>query len=285
MGERIGTEGEERVRGYALMMRRVYSIEVRLQLTCLLFHLLITQQLLTQRWGGLYKSSVPAVFFWLTTSFIWHILPLHRLVPPIYLPLVLATCTFYRRTRRWHGIPPVSIFSRPLRNAFKSAVNALFTPSELARPLKFLTSPRIRGVVVCKIREFVLQLVYQPLYAGLGALEHGLHTFSDSSESALIISEAFITVLFVPGRPLCPMDVFKVRLSVLYPIEIDASSTNARKHGVLILLDEEGTKEEEEGERVTRRVDDKSLKDVEAGMLVKGPFRPEARTSTPRAFR
>lgn len=81
------------------------------------------------------------------------------------------------------------------------------------------------------------------------------------------------------------MDVVKVRLSVLYPNEIDASSTNARKHGVLVLLDEEGTKEEEEGERVTRRVDDKSLEDVGAGMLVKGPFRPEARSSTPRAFR
>lgn len=72
------------------------------------------------------------------------------------------------------------------------------------------------------------------------------------------------------------MDVVKVRLSVLYPNEIDASSTNARKHGVLVLLDEEGTKVEEEGERVTRRVDDKSLK---------GSFRAEARTSTPRAFR
>lgn len=85
--------------------------------------------------------------------------------------------------------------------------------------------------------------------------------------------------------PLCPLDVVKVRLSALYPNKTGTSSTNARKHGVLVLLNEEGTKVEEEGERVTRRVDDKSLKDVGAGMLVKGPFRPEARTSTPRAFR
>lgn len=77
-----------------------------------------------------------------------------------------------------------------------------------------------------------------------------------------------------------PLDVVKVRLSALYPNKTNASSTNARKHGVLVLLNEEGTKVEEEG-----GVDDKSLKDVGAGMLVKGPFRPEARTSTLRAFR
>lgn len=144
---------------------------------------------------------------------------LHRLIPTIYLSLLPLTCIFHGRTRRWHRIPPVSsdqgcffrpdlpcnhsrrffpIFSRPLRNAFKSAVNALFTPSELARPLKFLTSPLIRGVVVCEIfREFILQLVYQPLYVRLGALEHGLHTGSDSSQSALIISEVFISVLLL----------------------------------------------------------------------------------------
>lgn len=89
-------------------------------------------------------------------------------------------------------------YSRPLRNAFKSAVNALITPSEPAYFLKLLASPHIRGVVVCELlRDFILQLVYQPIYVRVGALEHGLHTGSDSSQSALIISEVFISVLFL----------------------------------------------------------------------------------------
>lgn len=86
----------------------------------------------------------------------------------------------------------------------------------------------------------------------LGALEHGLYSGSNSSQSALVISESFITVLFLflagtSCAVLCPLDVMKVRLSALYPNESDTSSTNARKHGVLVLLDEEGTKDEEEG--------------------------------------
>lgn len=145
------------------------------------------------------------VFFWLTTSFIWHILPsipiwqisrfivsfLPSTFPSFFSPalsidaleygiasvlFLLTEVAFFALTcRAITADVSLPFYSRPLRNAFKSAVNALLTPSELAYFLKFLTSPLIRGVVVCEIFcEFILQLVYQPLYVRLGALEYPL---------------------------------------------------------------------------------------------------------------
>lgn len=221
---RIGTEGEERVRGYARLMRRVYSIEVRLQLTCLLFHLLITQQLLTQRWGGLYKSSGlllahnllhlahPAQHSHLADF------SLHRLVPPIYLPLVLFTCTFYRRTRRWHRITPVSAdrgcFFRPDLpcNHSRRFFAILLSPSSqriqiccqcATHSIRACVFPQIPDISSYSWRRRLRNSANSSSSLSINHFTcvsvrwNTLYSGSTSSQSALIISEAFITVLFL----------------------------------------------------------------------------------------
>lgn len=181
-------------------------------------------------------------------------------------------------------------YSRPLRDAYKNALNALFAPSELAHPLKALTSHRIRGVVLCEVlRGLYIFLVYQPLYIRLGALDPGLHPDSNPSQRALIVRGVIYVALFfillgVSSAILCPLDVVKARLSALYPDEVDSIAPLAGKEGVLILLTEDEGEEREEGKNMSEREEDEPLVDAAAlESTAKEPIKPVP--SAPKAFR
>lgn len=273
-----------------------------------------------KRWGGLYKSTVPALLFWFSTSFVWHILPsiplwkisrtLISFLPPafisflspilstdaledavastLFLPAKLAFFVLTCRAITTDAVLP--FYSRPLRGAYKNALNALFTPSELAHPLKALTSHRIRGVVLCEVlRGLYIFLVYQPLYIRLGALDPGLHPDSNPSQRALIVrgviyTALFFTLLGVSSAILCPLDVVKARLSALYPDEVDSIAPRAGKDGVLILLTEDEGEEREEGKNMSEREEDEPLVDAAAlESTAKEPIKPVL--SAPKAFR
>lgn len=120
-----------------------------------------------------------------------------------------------------------------------------------------------------------------------GPWRSGLHPESNPSQSALISRGALQTVLSISLASescsvLCLLDILKIRLSAFYPDEIDTSS-NVWKDGILVLLDEEDIKGEEEGDRSS---DDDFLEDAAgADTFTKRAARPDAPTSSPRAFR
>lgn len=273
-----------------------------------------------KRWGGLYKSTVPALLFWFSTSFIWHILPsiplwkisrtLISFLPPAFLSLlspILSTDALEDAVASLLFLPAkltflvltcraittdaaLPFYSRPFRDAFKNALNALFTPSELAQPLKALTSQRMRGVILCEVlRGLYIFLVYQPLYTLHGALDPGLHPDSNPSQRALIVrgiiyTASFFTLLGVSSAILCPLDVVKARLSALYPDEVDDIVTRAGKEGVLIMLKDDKEEDGEEGKALLEREEDEPLVDAASlESITKEITKPIP--STPKAFR
>ena len=160
-------------------------------------------------------------------------------------------------------------FPRPLYQAPKIALRALFTPSERAHPFRTLVSPRFRGIFAAEILRITYRtLVFEPLDTFLSR-DGGLTLNNLSPDVRAALNFALLVVLYAGSTLLlCPLDVAKTRLSVLYPdVQSETESQEtvnepaSTKTGVLVLVDD-AEEEDDSSKQTAGKEDDEPLEDA-----------------------